>query len=121
MHLLQDDAAAGVGKFAVDLDAAVDGPGCMMMALGLSQEARVLFRPNMLVYSPSEGKWLEVWRSCWMRRSMTTSAWARADLRSWETVTPKSVNQCGTSVDGPTSVTAAPILVSAWMLDGRPG
>ena len=31
------------------------GPGCMMMALGLSHEARVLLRPNMLVYSPSEG------------------------------------------------------------------
>ena len=33
------------------------GPGCMMMALGLSHEARVLLRPNMLVYSPREGKW----------------------------------------------------------------
>jgi hypothetical protein len=72
--LLEDHAALAVGQLAVDLDAAVDRAGCMMMAPGLSQEARVLLRPNMLVYSPSEGKCWWPWRSCWMRRSMTTSA-----------------------------------------------
>ena len=71
----------------------------------------------MLVYSPSEGKWLEAWRSCWMRSSMTTSASASADLRSCETFTPRSVNQCGTRVEGPTSVTSASSLVSAQMLE----
>src|ERR1035441_10126170 len=97
------------------------GPGCIMMALGCSQEARVLLRPNMPVYSPSEGKWLLVWRSCCIRRSMTTSAPSRALLRSCETVTPKSVNQCGTRADGPQRVTAAPSLVSAWRMDRAGG
>ena len=77
------------------------GPGCMMMACGLSQEARVLLSPNMLVYSPREGKCRWPWRSCWIRRSITTSASARADLRSWETLAPSAVKPCGHQGRGP--------------------
>jgi hypothetical protein len=52
-----------------------------------------------------------------MRRSMTTSASARAERRLCETFTPRDSNQWGTSVDGPTMVTSAPSLVRAWMLE----
>ena len=93
------------------------GPGCMMIALGLSQPARVLLSPKRPVYSPRDGNMPAVWRSCCIRRSMTTSASERAERRSWETVTPSGSNVRGTKVDGPTMVTLAPNLTRAWMLE----
>jgi len=63
-HLLEDHAVLAICEFAVDFDAAIDRARVHDDRLGLSHEARVLFRPNMLVYSPSEGNRPAAWRSC---------------------------------------------------------
>ena len=93
------------------------GPGCMMIAPGLSQAARSLFRPKELVYSPIEGKCVAVCRSCWIRSSMTASAPSSAGCNLWLTVTPIASNAFGTSVLGPAMVTFAPSFCRQMILD----
>ena len=46
----------------------------MMSTSGLHAWKRFRSRPKSETYSPTEGKKLRRWRSCWMRRSMMTSA-----------------------------------------------
>lgn len=93
------------------------GPGCMMTAFGFSQDARRALRPNMLVYSPREGKWVELWRSCWMRRRIMASASLRACWRLCEIETPNWEKVWGTRVEGPARVTWAPSFWRAQMLE----
>jgi hypothetical protein len=83
----------------------------MMIASGFNQEARVLFSPNMLVYS-QEGKSRPP-------AARVESAAAlqlphrRARRAGRGNAHAHRGEPGGTSVAGPTSVTAAPILVSA--------
>ena len=93
------------------------GPGCMMIASGFSHLTRSLLRPNMLVYSPSEGKCVELWRSCWIRSSITASASSKASRKSWQTLTPIASKAFGTKVLGPAIVTSAPSFCRQMILE----
>ena len=74
LDLVEDDARSPSATSRVDLDAAVDGPGCMTMASGLAQREH----PGVQAEGPAYSRVLAIIapasRSFWMRSIMTTSA-----------------------------------------------